>query len=196
VEGFAMPARPLIIVSFACLVGASAATAQGNAQGMTLTSPVLKEGASIASEQVFAGFGCKGGNVSPALSWGGAPAGTKGFAVTMYDLDAPTGHGWLHWLVFNIPANVDSLPKGAGDVKTGLMPKAAIQSRNDFGADGYGGPCPPKGDKPHRYQITVIALDVERLPKATDATASPGQVESDIRSHTLAKTTLTGRYGR
>jgi Raf kinase inhibitor-like YbhB/YbcL family protein len=194
-EGFAMPARPLIIVPLLFLLAASGANAQGNAQGMTLTSPVLKEGASIASEQVFAGFGCKGGNVSPALSWGGAPAGTKGFAVTMYDLE-PTGHGWWHWLVFNIPASVDSLPKGAGDVKAGLMPKAAIQSRNDFGADGYGGPCPPPGNKPHRYQITVFALDAERLPKATDASASPTQVESDIRSHTLAKATLTGRYGR
>jgi Raf kinase inhibitor-like YbhB/YbcL family protein len=194
-EGFAMPARPLIIVPLLFLFAASGANAQGNAQGMTLTSPVLKEGASIASEQVFAGFGCKGGNVSPALSWGGAPAGTKGFAVTMHDLDAPTGHGWWHWLVFNIPASVDSLPKGAGDVKAGLMPKAAIQSRNDFGADGYGGPCPPPGNKPHRYQITVFALDVERLPKATDASASPAQVESDIRSHTLATATLTGRYG-
>ncbi|WFU45290.1 YbhB/YbcL family Raf kinase inhibitor-like protein [Bradyrhizobium sp. CB82] len=163
---------------------------------MMLTSPAIREGATIAKEQAFTGFGCNGGNVSPALNWSGAPAGTKSFAVTMYDPDAPTGHGWWHWLVFNIPGNVDGLPKGAGDAKAGLMPKAVIQGRNDFGADGYGGPCPPPGNKPHRYRITVFALDVERLPNATDASASAAQIESDLGSHTLAKATLTGRYGR
>ena len=133
------------------LLGSSAA----NAQSMTLTSSDIKEGSTIANEQVFKGFGCTGGNASPALSWNGAPSGAKSFAVTMYDPDAPTGSGWWHWVVFNIPPNVTSLPKGAGDVKKRLMPKGAVQSRTDFGSDGYGGPCPPPGDKPHRYQITV-----------------------------------------
>ena len=100
------------------LLGASAAMADD----LTLTSPDIKEGATIANEQVFKGFGCTGNNVSPALSWSGAPAGTKSFAVSIYDPDAPTGSGWWHWVVFNIPATVSSLPKGAGDAKKKLTP--------------------------------------------------------------------------
>src|ERR1700687_1159039 len=139
-------------------------TSAASAQSMTLTSADIKEGATIANEQVFKGFGCTGNNVSPALSWSGAPGGTKSFAVSMYDPDAPTGSGSWHWVVFNIPASTTSLPKGAGDVKKKLMPKGAIQSRTDFGADGYGGPSSPTGDKPHHYQITGFAAGVAKLP--------------------------------
>ncbi len=161
-------------------LGISALNASAaDAQSMTLTSADLKDGAAIANEQALRGFGCNGGNVSPSLSWNGAPAGTKSFAIS---IDDPDGGGWRHWVVFNIPRDTTSLPKGAGDVKKKLMPKGAIQSRNDFGAYGYGGPCPPAGDKPHHYQIT-------------DA-ASAALVGSDLRSHTLAKATLTGLYGR
>src|SRR5437879_11513863 len=170
-------------------------TAAANAQSMSLTSADLKEGATIANEQVFKGFGCTGSKVSPALSWSGAPAGAKSFAVTMYDPDAPTGSGWWHWVVFNIPPGTTSLPKGAGDVKKKLVPKGAIQGRNDFGTAGYGGPCPPAGDKPHHYLITVFAVDVDKLPHAKNDAAS-ARVSSDLRSHTLAKATLTGLYGR
>ena len=173
-------------------LGASVA----DAQNMSLTSSEIKEGGTIANEQVFKGFGCTGGNVSPGLSWSGAPSGTKSFAVSIYDPDAPTGSGWWHWVVFNIPANVTSLPKGAGDVKTKLMPKGAIQSRTDFGTGGYGGPCPPTGDKPHRYQITVFAVDVDKLPDAKNDTASAALVGFDLHFHSLAKATLTGMYGR
>jgi Raf kinase inhibitor-like YbhB/YbcL family protein len=173
-------------------LGANAA----NAQSMTITSPDISEGATIANEQVFKGFGCTGGNLSPALSWSGAPSGTKSLAVSIYDPDAPTGSGFWHWVVFNIPAGTTSLPKGAGDVKKKLMPKGAIQSRTDFGADGYGGPCPPPGDKPHRYQITVFAVDVDKLPDAKDHNASAALVGFDLHFHTLAKATLTGLYGR
>jgi Raf kinase inhibitor-like YbhB/YbcL family protein len=173
------------------------ATSGAHAQnGISLSSPDIKEGATIANEQVFKGFGCTGGNVSPALSWSGAPSGTKSFAVTMYDPDAPTGSGWWHWVVFNIPANVTSLPKDAGDPKKKLMAKGAIQSRTDFGSDGYGGPCPPPGDKPHRYQITVFAVDVDKLPDAKDHSASAALVGFDLHFHTLSKATLTGMYGR
>jgi hypothetical protein len=98
--------------------------------------------------------------------------------------------------VFNIPANVTSLPKGAGDTKKSLMAKGAIQSRTDFGSDGYGGPCPPTGDKPHHYQITVFAVDVDKLPDAKDHSASAALVGFDLHFHTLAKATLTGLYGR
>src|ERR1700688_5332384 len=172
-------------------LGASVA----NAQSMSLTSSEIKEGGTIANEQVFKGFGCTGSNISPALSWSGAPSGTKSFAVSMYDPDAPTGSGWWHWVVFNIPPGTTSLPKGAGDVKKKLMPKGAIQSRNDFGTDGYGGPCPPARDKAHHYQITVFAVDVDKLPGARNKAAS-ALVSSTLRSHTLATATLTGLYGR
>jgi Raf kinase inhibitor-like YbhB/YbcL family protein len=171
-----------------------AATAQ--AQSLTLTSPDLKEGGTIANEQLVKGFGCTGDNISPALSWSGAPAGTRSFAVHMLDPDAPTGSGWWHWVVFNLPANVTSLPKGAGDVKSKLVPKAAIQSRTDFGSDGYGGPCPPPGDKPHHYQITVFAVDVDKLPDAKNDMASAALVGFDLHFHTLAKASLTATYGR
>src|ERR1700730_2301257 len=93
-----------------------------NAQSLTLTSPDIKEGSTIADEQVLTGFGCSGGNISPALSWSGAPAGTKSFAINMLDPDAPTGSGWWHWVVFNIPPDTTSLPKDAGDIKKNLMP--------------------------------------------------------------------------
>lgn len=166
------------------------------AQTMTLTSPDIKDGGTIANQQVFKGFGCTGDNISPALSWSGAPANTKSFAVSIYDPDAPTGSGWWHWVVYNIPAGTTSLPKDAGDPSKGLMPKGAVQSRTDFGTAGYGGPCPPPGDKPHHYRITVFALDVDQLPNAKGDAASAALVGFDINFHTLAKATLTGMYGR
>jgi hypothetical protein len=183
--------------TWAMALGVSAmAAGAANAQSIALTSAEIKEGATIANEQVFKGFGCTGGNISPSLSWSGAPSAAKSFAVSIYDPDAPTGSGWWHWVVFNIPAGTTSLPKGAGDVKKKLAPKGAIQSRTDFGADGYGGPCPPAGDKPHHYQITVFAVDVDKLPDAKNDTASAALVGFDLHFHTLAKATLTGLYGR
>jgi len=164
------------------------------AQALTLTSPDVKPGARMADEQVANVFGCAGGNVSPALTWTGAPKGTKSFAVTMYDPDAPTGSGFWHWVLFNIPPDVTSLAKGAGDPKSDAAPKAAIEARTDFGVPGYGGPCPPKGDKPHRYQITVFAVDVEKLDADESATAAV--VGFNLHFHTLAKATLTGVWGR
>lgn len=179
----------------ALAIGAITATA-ANAQAMKLTSPDIKDGGTIASEQVFDKFGCTGKNISPALSWSGAPSGTKSFALSIHDPDAPTGSGWWHWVVFNIPASTTSLPKDAGDPKKGLMPKGAVQSLTDFGFAGYGGPCPPKGDKPHHYHITVFAVDVAELPDAKDASASAALVGFDLHFHTLAKATLIGLYGR
>jgi len=172
------------------LLGASTAMAED----LTLTSPDIKEGATIANEQVFKGFGCTGDSVSPALSWSGAPAATKSFAVSIYDPDAPTGSGFWHWVIFNIPANVTSLPKGAGDPKKKLTPKGAIQSRTDFGTDGYGGPCPPEGDKPHRYIFTIYAVKVDKLD--ADADASAALIGFMLHFNTLASATLTATYGR
>src|SRR5271167_2419442 len=163
----------------------------GAADAMTLTSSEIKAGGKIADEQVFNSFGCSGQNVSPSLAWSGAPKGTKSFAVSMYDPDAPTGSGWWHWWVVNIPADVTSLPKGAGG-GTGL-PAGAVQGRNDFSMAAYGGPCPPPG-KPHRYIITVFALSADKLD--VDPNTSPAVIGFQANAHTLAKATLTGLYGR
>jgi len=173
-------------------IGAPAA----DAAGMKLTSAEVKNGATIGNEQVFKGFGCAGGNISPSLSWSGAPKGTKSFAISVYDPDAPTGSGWWHWVVFNIPASTTSIPKNAGDVSAKLMPEGAIQSRTDFGADGYGGPCPPPGDKPHHYHFTVFAVDVDKLPDAQNDSASAALVGFDLHFHTLEKASFVATYGR
>ena len=135
-------------------------------------------------------------NVSPHLHWEGFPPQTRSFFVTVFDPDAPGPAGWWHWVVYNIPAGTTSLAKDAGDSSKGLMPKGAVQSRTDFGSAGYGGPCPPPGDKPHRYQITVFALDVDKLPNAKGDAVSAALVGFDVHFHTLAKATLTGLYGR
>lgn len=164
------------------------------AGSFTLTSPDLPEGKPLANAQVFDSLGCTGQNVSPALTWTGAPAGTKSFAVTVYDPDAPTGSGWWHWLIFNIPASVTSLPAGAGDAKGGKAPKGSVQSRTDFGGPGFGGACPPPGDKPHRYIFTVHALKVESLP--LDANVSGAMVGYYLGQNTLAKASFTRTYGR
>jgi Raf kinase inhibitor-like YbhB/YbcL family protein len=182
--------RTLALAAAALLAGAASASA---AQ-LTLTSPDIKPGARIADEQVANGFGCSGGNVSPALSWSDAPKGTKSFALSVYDPDAPTGSGFWHWVMFDIPATVTSLPKNAGDAKAALAPVGAIQSGNDTGAQGYFGPCPPKGDKPHHYHFQIFAVDVDKLD--ADASASPAVVGFNLHFHTLAKATLIGTWGR
>ncbi len=164
-----------------------------DAKGMKLTSADLKAGGTIANEQVFNGFGCTGQNISPALSWSGAPEKTKSFALTVYDPDAPTGSGWWHWVIFDIPAAAKSLVKNAGDPKANLAPAGSVQSRTDFGAPGWGGPCPPQGDKPHRYIFTIYALDVEHLDATADAAAA--LVGFNLHFHTLAKASLTAKYG-
>jgi len=174
----------------AAFFGAEAAAAQT----MTLTSPDIAPGAKIADEQVFNAFGCTGGNISPALSWSGAPQGTKSFALSVYDPDAPTGSGFWHWVVFNISPDTTSLAKGAGDPKSDAAPKGAIQGRTDFGVPGYGGPCPPKGDKPHHYIFTIYAVDVDKLDADPNTTAAV--VGFNLHFHTLAKASLTALYGR
>jgi Raf kinase inhibitor-like YbhB/YbcL family protein len=161
---------------------------------LAVTSVEVLPGKTIAEEQVLKGFGCTGGNVSPSIAWSGAPAATKSFALSVYDPDAPTGSGFWHWVVFNIPPSVTSLPKGAGDASKGLMPAGAVQSRTDFGVPGWGGPCPPAGDKPHHYHFTVFAVDVDHLDLNADTSAAV--VGFMLHFHTVAKGTLTGLYGR
>lgn len=162
------------------------------AADFTLTSPTLNPAAPLAMKHVFNGFGCQGGNVSPALAWQHAPANTKSFAVTVYDPDAPTGSGWWHWVVCNIPAGVTALPEGAS--ANGQLPPGAVQSMTDYGAPGFGGACPPKGDKPHRYIFTVYALDVPTLD--VKSATMPAMVGYTLNQHTLAKASITVTFGR
>ncbi len=162
------------------------------AGGFELESPDIHGQLSLA--QVYDGFGCRGENVSPLLMWHGEPKGTKSFAVTVYDPDAPTGSGWWHWIVFNIPASVHRLPRGAGVPGSPLMPKGAVQSVTSFGKPGFGGACPPRGDRPHRYIFTVYALDVAKLP--LEASSPPALVGYMLQKHALAKASLMAYYGR
>ena len=182
-------------LTLSALIGMPAMAADAMKPGkMSLSSPDIAPGATIKDEQVFKGFGCTGGNISPALSWKGAPAGTKSFALSVYDPDAPTGSGFWHWVVFNIPASTTSLPKNAGDPKANLMPAGAVQSRTDFGVPGWGGPCPPQGDKPHRYIFKVFAVDVDHLDLNADTSAAI--VGFMLHFHSKAIGTFTGKYGR
>ena len=158
-----------------------------------LTSPDIASGGKIAAAQVFNGFGCQGGNVSPALSWRGVPAGTRSFALLVHDPDAPTGSGWWHWIVYNIPADTTSLPADAGDPHKHLIPAGAVQGRSDYGNAGYGGPCPPPG-KPHHYNFRLYALKVAKLELPADATAA--LVGFNVRAQALGSAELTGLYGR
>jgi len=148
----------------------------------------------FANAHIFNGFGCSGGNVSPSLSWSGAPAGTQSYAMTVYDPDAPTGSGWWHWVVINIPATATGIAKGAGVVDSKVLPIGSQQVRTDFGQGAYGGPCPPAGDKPHRYIFTLYALKVSKLDVAPDATAALAGFM--IHGNMLGKAQFTALYGR
>jgi Raf kinase inhibitor-like YbhB/YbcL family protein len=139
----------------------SFATAAAGAP-FTLTSPDIAPGKPMHEAQVFNGFGCSGANISPALSWQNAPAGTRSFALMVHDPDAPTGSGWWHWIVYDIPPGTATLAANAGKPGSGQMPAGAIQATTDFGSRGYGGPCPPPG-KPHRYVFRLHALRTPKL---------------------------------
>jgi Raf kinase inhibitor-like YbhB/YbcL family protein len=159
-----------------------------------LVSPDFRPNGPIAMEQVFNGFGCSGQNISPALKWSGAPADTKSFALLVHDPDAPTGGaGWWHWLVVNIPASAGELAKGAGKADGSNLPFGCAQIDTDFGGPGWGGPCPPPGDKPHRYNFTLYALKVDSLDVSG---ASASLVGYMINANAIGKAKLTGRFGR
>ena len=159
-----------------------------------LTSPTIKDKSTIGNEHVFNGFGCTGDNLSPELHWTNAPKDTKSFAVTVYDPDAPTGSGWWHWVIFNIPPSLTSLPAGAGKSDGTGTPQGAIQSMTDFGQPGFGGPCPPQGAKPHHYIFTIFALKVDQLPLKPEA--SGAMVGYYLNQNALVKASFTGLYGR
>ena len=184
-------------VATAALLAAHSSAAQtppvSAAGKFTLSSTDISAGGQIAEQQVFNGFGCKGGNVSPALSWSSPPPGAKSFALLMHDPDAPTGSGWWHWVLYDIPASVSSLPAGAGDPHKSLLPAGAVQGRTDFGTLGYGGPCPPPG-KPHHYYLRLYALKVAKLDVPADASAA--YIGFTVRMQSLGKAELMGVYGR
>jgi len=183
-----------LAAALTAIVTVAVAQAPGSGGGkFNLTSPDFAQGGMLATAQVFNGFGCSGGNISPALSWSNPPAGTRSFALLVHDPDAPTGSGWWHWVVYNIPATTTSLPAGAGDPKKSLMPAGAIQGRTDFGTAGYGGPCPPPG-KPHRYYFRLYALKVEKVDVPADA--SPALIGFNVNFASLGKAELMGLYGR
>jgi hypothetical protein len=163
---------------------------------MAVTSAEIAEGSVAAKEQVANVFGCKGDNVSPSLKWTGAPEGTKSFAINLYDPDAPTGSGFWHWVVFNIPVSTTSLAKNAGDVKKKLMPKGAIQARNDYGFWGYGGMCPPEDKSTHHYKLTVYAVDEDKLQFAKDKAAPAPVVGFELHYHSKAKAELNWTFSR
>ncbi len=162
------------------------------AQEFTLKSTDIS--GQLSQDQVFSGFGCVGKNISPELNWQNAPKSTKSYAITVYDPDAPTGSGWWHWVVFDIPNSYTSIKAGAGNLQNNLAPKGSVQSITDFGSTGYGGACPPSGDKPHQYIFTIYALDVEKL--GVDAKSSPAMVGFFLNQHAIAKASLIAYYSR
>jgi Raf kinase inhibitor-like YbhB/YbcL family protein len=163
----------------------------------TVGSNSFKDGDYLANTHILSadfGFGCAGGNQSPHLAWSGAPAATKSFAVTCLDPDAPTGSGFWHWLVVNIPPNATELAVDAGNPKAPQLPRGALQTRTDFGTPGYGGPCPPAGDHPHRYLFTVFAVGTDSLPVTADTSAAV--IGFQLHFNTLAKAAIMGLYRR
>ncbi len=174
------------------LATASMFSALTQAQTFTLQSNDV--GGQATATQVFNSFGCTGKNISPQLQWANAPQGTKSFAITMYDKDAPTGSGWWHWVMFDIPATITQLKAGAGKADTAIAPKGSVQSITDFGGMGYGGPCPPEGHGIHQYVITVYALKNEKL--GLDKNATPALAGYYLNANAIEKASIIMYYKR
>jgi len=177
-------------LGLAILLVSTAATAEK----FKLSSATIKPKSKLEEAQVFNGFGCTGKNISPQLRWTPGPEGTKSYAITVYDPDAPTGSGWWHWLVYNIPASVTSLEQGAGKENSVSLPQGAVQGRSDFGTHAFGGACPPEGDKPHRYIFTIHALKTESIPAPEDASAA--MIGFMLNANRLDEASFVTYYGR
>lgn len=160
----------------------------------TISSTELDDLGWLGQAHEFNGFDGSGNNRSPKLAWNGAPAATRSFAVTLYDPDAPTGSGFWHWVSYDIPASVNELAAGAGSSGHSQLSPGGLQANNDFGAPGYGGPCPPKGDRAHRYVFSVHALGTEKLGVPADTPNAV--VRFLIFQNSLAVATMVGHYKR
>jgi len=165
-----------------------------DSSSLHLSSDSFQDGQAVPPAQRSGKMRAGGKDESPQLSWSGAPAGTKGYAVTMFDPDAPGRGGFWHWAVLDIPAGVTSLPAGAGGEGGARRPAGALQLKNDGGFHGYLGAAPPPGHGPHRYVVTVYALDVESL--GLDTGFSPAKLEAKLSPHVLGRATLTGIFER
>ena len=158
----------------------------------TITSPEFKDQERLQLVHEFDGYDGTGRNRSPALQWQGAPEGTKSFALTLYDPDAPTGSGFWHWILFDIDSSVTQLAAGRGSSDGTDLGASGTQAANDYGAVGYGGPCPPKGLPAHRYIFTVFAVDTDRLDVTPE---NSGAIFGfNLHFHTLARASITGVY--
>lgn len=164
------------------------------ADSLTLSSHDISQGEFMSKTQEFNGFGCSGENFSPHLKWSNAPQGTKSFAITVYDRDAPTGSGWWHWQVVNIPKNVTEITTGAGGMKSDILPQGSLQIKNDYGSHSFGGACPPLGHGDHHYSFTIHALSVEKLDLPEDA--SGALVGYMINANTIESNTIESLYNR
>jgi Raf kinase inhibitor-like YbhB/YbcL family protein len=158
----------------------------------TVTSSDCADGQPLATPLVSGVMGAGGEDRSPQLSWSGFPEGTRSFAVTVYDPDAPTVSGFWHWAVANIPASVTELPSGAGVEGNAKLPQGAIQLPNDAGFQGFVGAAPPAGHGAHRYFVVVHAVDAEALD--VTAETSPAVLGFNLFVHTLARATLVATY--
>lgn len=176
------------------MVGGLWGSAQAAGPAFKVSAEGFPAGGTVAGAQVFNGFGCQGENQSPLIRWENPPAGTQSFALTIYDPDAPTGSGFWHWVVFDIPDSATGLGEGAASGVKATLPLGTIQGHTDFGAKTYGGPCPPPGAKPHRYVVTLYALKVPTLSLPADATGA--LVSYMARANALGKATVTATYGR
>lgn len=182
-------------VTLALALTPCGAAYSADAAKFRLSSADIKANGVIANKFVFQGFGCKGDNVSPALSWSGAPPGTQSFALLVHDPDAPTGGaGWWHWVVYDIPASATSIAQGAGTANGAGLANGAKQGVTDFGAPGWGGPCPPQGGGTHHYHFTLHALKVAKLDIPAGATAA--LIGYMVNANSLGKASFTALYGR
>lgn len=159
----------------------------------TLTSTDIAAGKQMKKAQEFNGFGCTGDDLSPQLSWSGAPKGTVAYAIFAYDPDAPTGSGWWHWQLINIPAEVTSLAAGAGKADSKAIPAGSQHIENDYGVTGFGGACPPQGHGVHRYQFTVYALSKKLELPANASSALTGYM---VNANSLGSSTIEALYKR
>jgi Raf kinase inhibitor-like YbhB/YbcL family protein len=192
----AMLASPAVLVALAVMaslcalsLGCPRAVAQ---ERFVLRSSTFADGATMPLATAYDGDGCGGANRSPELQWSGAPPGTKGFALTVHDPDAPVAGGFWHWVIVDIPAGVSRLDEDAG--RGTSAPAGSVEATSSFGSTGYGGPCPPPG-KPHHYVFTLYALDVATLGDAGPHTTGP-QLDALLAGHTLGKAALVGLFGR